>query len=55
MKKPVKRPEAKAARQAVRDAYVADMRDGRRLRAVTFTHRKHEASRLACRKGNYGD
>lgn len=40
---------AKAARRAARDEYVAAMRDGVRFRAQTFTDRKREASRKACR------
>lgn len=31
------------------EANVAEMRDGRRQRAATFTNRKKEASRKACR------
>lgn len=29
--------------------YVADLRDGRRQRAVTFTDRKKQAAKRACR------
>lgn len=43
------RPESKAARQWLRDDYVAGLREGRRQRASTFTNRKQEASRRACR------
>jgi hypothetical protein len=42
--------EAKAAmRRSAREAIVADAREGRVLRAATFTDRKREASRKACR------
>ena len=40
------------AREARREAIVADLRDGRRQRAATFTDRRKEASRKACR-GRY--
>jgi len=37
------------ARQARREAVVADLRDGRVQRAARFTDRRKEASRRACR------
>ena len=43
----------KAMRRESYERKVADMREGRRQRAVTFTNRKKEASRNACRKGNW--
>ena len=41
-----KRDEMK---HAARAAYVAALRDGKRQRATTFTDRRKEASRKACR------
>lgn len=42
--------EARAAmRRAARAANLADLREGRRVRAQTFVDRKREASRTACR------
>jgi hypothetical protein len=43
----------KGMRAANRAAYVADMRDGRKTRPATFTDRRREASRRACRKGEF--
>lgn len=37
------------ARRAAWEASVAELRDGRRQRAVTFTDRRKEANRNACR------
>jgi hypothetical protein len=36
-----------------RAEYVDALRDGRRVRAHTFTDRRKEASRRACRKGRW--
>jgi hypothetical protein len=36
-------------RRAAWEASVAEMREGRRQRAVTFTDRRKEAARRACR------
>lgn len=44
---------ADVARQARREAIVADLRDGRRQRAARFTDRRKEASRKACRGRHY--
>ena len=38
-----------AMRKSTWEASVAEMREGRRQRAVTFTDRKKQASRMACR------
>jgi hypothetical protein len=43
----------KAMRRESFERKVADMQEGRRQRAVTFTNRKKEVSRNACRKGNW--
>ena len=43
----------KAMRRESFERKVADMQEGRRQRAVTFTNRKKEVSRKACRKGNW--
>jgi hypothetical protein len=43
----------KAMRRIAYESKVANMQEGRRQRAVTFTNRKKEASRKACRKGNW--
>jgi hypothetical protein len=40
----------KAARRAERTARVADLADGRRQRAVTFTDRRRQANKTACRR-----
>lgn len=40
---------SKGARLAVRKAYVAALRDGRRQRAQTFTDRRKQRNRDACR------
>lgn len=43
---------SKANRQAGRDAYVTDLRDGRRPnRPTTIPDRRKVASKQACRKG----
>lgn len=42
-----------AMRRAARADRVSALREGRRERATTFTDRKKEASRKACRKGNW--
>ena len=44
---------SKALRKAQRDEKVQAMREGRRQRASVFTDRRKEASRKACRKGNW--
>jgi len=49
MAKKAKSREAQAIRRAQREAYVAALREGRRERAATFTDRRREASRKACR------
>lgn len=53
MKKPRPTPQlklaAKANRQAMRDEYVAGLRDRRVNRPVTFVDRRKEANRKACR------
>jgi len=41
--------QVKAARKAERAERVAALRDGRKLRAATFTDRKREYARSACR------
>lgn len=38
-----------AAREAERASRLAAMRDGRKIRSVTFTDRKKDANRKACR------
>lgn len=43
----------KGMRAAQRDSYVAALRDGRKTRPATFTDRRREASRRACRKGEF--
>lgn len=48
-KKRTTRPEITAAKRIARDAYVADLRDGRKLRPATFPNRKAVAARNACR------
>ncbi len=40
-----------ALKKAAHDAYVADLRDGRKFRAQTFANRKAVQSKNACRKG----
>lgn len=40
---------SKQLRRAARNAELQHLRDGRRTRAATFTDRKKEASRQACR------
>lgn len=45
----------KPHKRIAREAEVNAMRDGLRLRAVTFTNRKRAASRDACRKSNRKD
>ena len=42
-----------AARKAEHDAYVAAMREGRRLRATTFADKKKVANKKACRDNRY--
>ena len=44
-----KKARRKARRASARNAELADLRDGRRNRATTFTDRRKEASRRACR------
>ena len=44
-----KKARRKARRASARQVELADLRDGRRNRATTFTDRKKEASRRACR------
>lgn len=44
---------SKAMRKLAYEQKRADMQEGRRQRAYTFTNRKKEASRNACRKGNW--
>ena len=39
----------KALRRQAREGYVAALREGRKVRAQTFTNRKREAARRACR------
>jgi hypothetical protein len=43
----------KGMRAAQRAAYVEALRDGRKTRPATFTDRRREASRRACRKGEF--
>ncbi len=43
----------KSIRKLAYESKVAHMQEGRRQRAVKFTNRKKEASRKACRKGNW--
>ena len=43
----------KAMRKLAYDQKVASMQEGRMQRAHTFSNRKKEASRKACRKGNW--
>ena len=38
-----------AARRQAREAQLAALREGRKVRATTFSNRKKEASRRACR------
>lgn len=45
----------KALKSLAREEEVAAMREGRILRAQTFTNRKRKASREACRKSNRKD
>jgi len=45
----------KALKSLAREEEVAAMREGRILRAQTFTNRKRQASRKACRKSNRKD
>ena len=47
--------ERRVLRQLNWERNVAEMRDGRRDRSVTFTDRRKEASRTACRKPKHGD
>lgn len=42
-------------RKIARESEVAAMREGRILRAVTFTNKKRAASRNACKKNNRKD
>jgi hypothetical protein len=48
-KKHPKVDTASITRRLAWEASVAEIRDGRRQRAATFTDRKKEASRKACR------
>lgn len=48
-KKRVPNRAAQDLRTMAHAAYVADLRDGRRQRAVTFTDRRKQASKRACR------
>ena len=43
----------KAMRRLAYESKGEHMREGRRQRAAIFTNRKKEASRKACRKGNW--
>lgn len=47
--------ERRMLRQLNWERNVAEMRDGRRDRATTFTDRRKEASRSACRKTRRGE
>ena len=47
--KPIVIDTRAAMRKSTWEASVAEMREGRRQRAVTFTDRKKQASRMACR------
>ena len=40
-------------RTIARGRYVADLRDGRRQRAVTIPDRRKAAAKRACRKGQW--
>lgn len=46
--------ERRIMRQLAWERNVAEMRDGRRDRATTFTDRRKQANRTACRKANRG-
>lgn len=48
-KKHTPRPEVTAAKRVAREAYVADLRDGRKMRPATFANRKALQSKKACR------
>jgi len=39
----------KHLKKQARDAYVSALREGRKVRAATFTDRKKEAARRTCR------
>tara|TARA_Y100000310_G_scaffold112149_1_gene110645 strand:+ start:646 stop:795 length:150 start_codon:yes stop_codon:yes gene_type:complete len=41
--------QSKNIRKQARDAYVSALREGRKVRAATFTNRKKEAARRKCR------
>lgn len=45
--------DTKAIRRATREAVLDALREGRKVRATTFTNRKKEASRRACRGRQY--
>lgn len=46
--------QGKALRRMGHEAYVADMREGRRFRSqVLNPNKRKDASRKACRKGNW--
>ena len=45
--------QSKQIRRLAREAYVAALRDGRKVRAATFKDRKKEAARKACRGRNH--
>jgi len=47
--------ESKMLRRLNWERNVAEMRDGRKNRASTFTDRRKKASRDACRKNRRGD
>lgn len=48
-RKTPRNPAAADLRVIARNNYVADLRDGRRQRATTFTDRKKQARKNACR------
>ncbi len=47
------RKDWSALKAAARDEQVEALREGRKNRAATFTNRKAESDRQACRKGNW--
>ena len=49
----VETADRRAIRQAERAARIDALRDGRRERAHTFTDRRKESARQACRNGKY--
>ena len=45
--------DTKAIRRATREAVLDALREGRKVRATTFTNRKKEQARKACRGRQY--